>query len=218
MKTLKFLLLLSLSFLPKGYASYVDDIRSFNYLTFYFVDNSDGSNANSLNSEMVEQLRDNLKKLSNRPDNYFYFYGCNGQEQLTSDNLTSFADAPKLKKYLKNPSKESEYFFDKNAIRDHFTDYPIRIKQNIEINIYLSAYALKRMMKEMETLPSPILIPNELPIYLSISNLKEINFKTNIYINKEVKEEIGEDKIKQYLTFCRENLALDKVQTIINYL
>ncbi len=218
MNAIKIFFLICLFFLPKGYANNGDDARPFNYLTMYFVDNSDGSNANALNNEMVEQLKENLKKLSNRPDNYFYFYGCNGQEQLTSDNLSNFADAPKLKKYLKSPSKESEYSFDKKAIRDHFTEYPVKIKQNIEINIYLSAYAAKRITKEIETLPSPVFFPNELPIYLNISNLKEVNIKIFIFINQEVRDEIGEEKLNKYFNFCNGNLNLEKVQTQIKYL
>src|ERR1035437_4097699 len=108
MKNIKLFFLLSLCFLPKGYAI-TDDTKPCNYLTFYFVDNSDGNNSNSLDNELVDQLKENLKNLINRSENCFYFYGCNGKEPVFSDNLLSFLGGSKLNKYLKNPSKESEY-------------------------------------------------------------------------------------------------------------
>ncbi|MBL0341154.1 MAG: hypothetical protein IPP71_09625 [Bacteroidetes bacterium] len=144
-----------------------DEGQEYSYFTMYYIDNSDGSETNSLNDEMVQDLKESLNNLTRRPDNFFFFYGSDGKENKTSTNLTSFLTTPTLKKYLGNPSDEADYSFDKIAIRDYFIENPVKAKQNIEINIYLSAYAVKRMLKEMEDVPATIFLSNELPMYLS---------------------------------------------------
>ena len=221
MKT-KIILSFILILFSKSYANKFEDAKEYNRITFYYVDNSDGSDANSLSAELIAQLKDNLKKINSKPGDYFFFYGCNGESQVMSSRVGDFADSPSLKKYLANPSRESEYTYDKNTIREYFSEYPIKVKQRVEINIYLSAYAVKRIPKEIETLPTPLFIANELPIYLNIANRKDIVFQTNIYINKEVKEELGEAKINaqinSYFNFCKGNLNLDKSQPQIIYL
>jgi hypothetical protein len=221
MKT-KIILSFILILFSKSYAKKLEDVKEYNTIIFYFVDNSDGSNANSLSAELIAQLKENLNKKTTKPDDYFFFYGCNAESQLISSRVGDFADSPALKKYLSNPSRESEYVYDKKVIREHFAEYPIKVKQKVEINIYLSAYAVKRIPKEIETLPTPLFIANELPVYLNIVNRKDIVFQTNIYINKEVKEELGEakinEKINSYFNFCKESLNLDKNQPQIIYL
>ena len=201
-------------------AQKASDMRSYNNVTFYLVDNSDGFEADAMNDDMVQQLKENLIKLSSRPDNYFFFYGCNGEEQLISDNITNFVDLPSFKKYLRNPSKESDFSFDKQAIREHFAEYPIKAKQNIEINIYLSTYGVKRTIKEVESLPTAILFANEFPLFLNPTNIHELSVKLNICINKEAKSLSGfdEEKIKSYFTFCTDELKIQKTRTEISFL
>lgn len=197
------------------YAYSQEDIKSFSNITFYYVDNSSGYQADALNLEMTDELKNNLKRLGARPDNYFFFYACNGQEPKISNNLSSLLDGTTLKKYLSKESKESEYSFDKQSLRDNLIEYPVKIKQNVEINLFLSAYAIKNAIKNIDQLPTPVFFPRELPIYLNATDLK---LKINIYINKEVAQEIGEDAIRNFFSFCSESLNQQKVQPVITFL
>lgn len=195
-----------------------NDTQEYSYVTIYFVDNSDGSETNSLNDEMAQDLKESLNNLTRRPDNFFFFYGSDGRENKTSSNLTSFLSTPTLKKYLGNPSDEADYSFDKIAIRDYFTENPVKAKQNIEINIYLSAYAVKRFLKEMEDIPTNIFLANELPLYLMDPENKNTRIKVRYFFNKEVKELFGEDKVRSFVTFCVQQLNLQRTSSEISFL
>lgn len=210
--------MLSFIFELSGAQGSKDEVQEYSYFTMYYIDNSDGSETNSLNDEMIQDLKESLNNLTRRPDNYFFFYGSDGQENKTSSNLTSFLTTPTLKKYLGNPSDEAAYSFDKIAIRDYFTENPVTVKQNIEINIYLSAYAVKRMLKEMEDVPASIFLSNELPMYLGVSENKNARIKIKYFLNKETKELFGEETIRSFITFCIPQLELQKITSEINYL
>jgi hypothetical protein len=212
MKNILFVPILLLQFI-RCYSQ--DDVKIYNNMTFYYLDNSNGYQANEMNYEMTDELKNNLKKLINRPDNYFFLYACNGQEPKMSNNLTNLLEGTTLKKYLAKDSKESDYFFDRQNMRDNLIDYPVKIKQNVEINMYLSAFAIKKIMQNIEDLPTPVLFPHELPVYLNSSELK---IKMNIFINKEAATEIGEEKIKNYFTFCLESLNQQKIITVFSFL
>lgn len=204
-----------LSFFKAGFCQ--EDLKAFNNLTFYYVDNSSGYQADALNLEMTDELKNNLKKLSARPDNYFFFYACNGQEPKISNSLSSLLEGTALKKYLSKESKESEYSFDKQSLRDNLIEYPVKIKQNVEINLFLSAYAIKNAIKNVDLLPTPVFFPRELPIYLNAS-ASDLKIKMNIYLNKEVVNELGEDAIKNFFTFCSEGLNQQKIQPVFMFL
>ena len=183
-----------------------NDIKSHNYVTIYLIDNSEGSSAQALNDEMIIQLKESITRISKRPESYFYCYASNGEEYYNSSNVNTILESSGFKKYLRNPSIESDYSFDKKIIREYFTDNPQRAKQNIEVTIFLSAYATKRMMKEMESLPTPIFLAKEIPLYFTNENLKDMNVKYTYYINKEAKELLGEEQIKRSLNFSNNAL------------
>ena len=168
-----------------------------------------------MNNEVTEELKTNLGKLVNRPDNYFFLYACNGQEPKISTSLMNLLSGTVLKKYLSKDSKESDYLYDRQQIRDNLVEYPVKIKQNVEINLFLSAYAVKRMMQSIDDLPTPLFIPRELPIYLNGENLK---IKMNIFINKEAATELGEEKIKSFFSFCSESLGQQKLEPVFTFL
>lgn len=195
-----------------------DEVQEYSYFTMYYVDNSDGAETNALNDEMVQDLKESLNNLTRRPDNYFFFYGSDGRENKTSSNLTSFLSTPTLKKYLGNPSDEADFSFDKISIRDYFTENPVMVKQNIEINIYLSAYAVKRMLKEMEDVPATVFLSNELPLYLGNSENKNVRIKIRYFLNQEAKTLFGEETIRNFITFCSQYLNHQKIISEINYL
>lgn len=203
-----------------SFHSFSQDLKAYNYLTFYYVDNSDGPDADPLNDNMAQELKDNLSKLSQRPDNYFFFFGCNGEESKIYNNLSAFIASPNLKKYLANASRESDFTYDKTKIREYFSEYPVKIKQNVEINVFLSTFAAQRLMREVEELPTPILFIKELPIYLNSTDPQSVRVRCNIFINKELietKPEV-ENRIKSYFDFCIDEIGLSGYQTTIKYL
>jgi hypothetical protein len=61
-------------------------------------------------------------------------------------------------------------------------------------------------MKEMESLPTPIFLAKEIPLYFTNENLKDMNVKYTYYINKEAKELLGEEQIKRSLNFSNNAL------------
>ncbi len=195
-----------------------EDIDSYTYLTMYYVDNSDGAETEALNEGVVTELKESLNNLTKRPDNYFFFYGCDGSESKTSNNLTSFINSPALKKYLANPSDEADYVYDKSVIRDYFTENPILVKQNVEINVYLSAYAAKRMMKSTDDIPPGVFLTNEIKTYVGQSDNKNLKVKMRYYINKEIVPALGEENIKIFLRFCNAELGIQNVTTDVEFL
>lgn len=215
MKTLKNVLLI-LFFIPAVCFGQDDgDMKTYSNFTFFYLDNSSGYQADEMNFEMTDALKVNMKKLVGRPDNYFFMYGCNGQEPKISNDLNNLLEGTMLKKYLAKDSKESNYLYDRSAMRENLVEYPVRIKQNVDINLYLSAYAVKRMMKYTDELPTPPLFINEILVYL---HNKELKVKVNIFINKEIADELGEEKIKNYFTFCSDQLGMQKIQPVFSFL
>lgn len=192
--------------------------KPYTYFSFFYVDNSDGFEADPLNFNMVQLLRDEMNKLNNRSDNFFFFYGCDGDESKTANNLNNFIGSSTMKKYLNNPSRESDYNFDKSSIRNALIDYPVTVKQQIEINIFLSTNAIKQIIAKNEELPTPLYLANELPMYLISDKTKQARLKLNIYINKEAATSVSEAKIRSYFTFCNQFLNNEEITPNISFL
>lgn len=201
---LLFVLLLSFNYGAKAQSG-----STYNNMTFFFVDNSSGFEADALNNDMSEELRNTLNRILNRNDNYFFFYGCNGEDHKATTDLKGFLAGTTLKKYLNKDSKESDYKYDRKILRETMAEYPVKIKQNLEVNIYLSYYAIKRMLKSTEELPSVLFFTRELPIYI---NSKDLNYKINVFINKEAVTQFGEATITNFLNFCNDDLRMKSYQ------
>jgi hypothetical protein len=189
--------------------------NSFDNMTYFFVDNSSGYQADALSSEMVDDLKVLLNKIALKNDNCFFFYGCNGQEQKTSFELKGFNTGSTLKSYLNKESKESDYTYDLHVLRESMAEYPVKIKQSLEVYLYLSSYALKRMMKRPSELPPALVFTREIPIYISD---KDLEIKINLFLSKEIVAEIGEQTIKNYFNFCNQNINLKPMQFQLNSL
>jgi hypothetical protein len=174
-------------------------------MTFFFVDNSSGYKADALNQEMIDQLKDKIAKAKTKFDNSFFFYGCDGEEPKSSSNAEKLLGGPTLKSYLNKESIESEYKYDLNMLREYFVESAFKIKQNLEINLFLSANAMKRMFKRPSELPPALVFTRELPIYLNNSSL---DVKINLYVNKDLTSEFSEQAIKDYFNFCNNNLGI----------
>jgi hypothetical protein len=186
------------------------EVKPYNNFTFYYLDNSVGNNTDPISDDLVTTLKINLNKLKARNDNYFLLYACNGNNYRTAYNLNTLLDEKStfLQTYFSKPSKFSDYDFDKKTLRDNISDNPIKIKQNIELNFYLSANAIKNMTNNIDELPTQLLFPREILIYLN-SN-QDVRIKINIFTNKTENDAIA--KLKDYFNFCNEELKIN-VQT-----
>lgn len=189
-----------------------NDVKAYNNFTFYYLDNSDGYNSDAMSNELTEELRENLTKLKGRTDNYFLLYACNGSNYKTQYSLSALTDKGSnfIRQYFSRPSKESDYDFDTQTLREIFTDNSIKIKQNVEINLYLSSGAVKKMIDNIGDLPTPLFFTREMLTYIGNSNLRVV---VNIYTNKKDADTIGADKLKQYFTFCNTELNINTAQT-----
>jgi hypothetical protein len=218
MKKTALILTLSLSLSGTAWSQKGNEAEdSYTYLTMYYVDNSDGAETEALNEGVVSELKESLNNLTKRPDNYFFFYGCDGAESKTSNNLASFINSPALKKYLANPSDEADYVYDKSVLRDYFTENPLLVKQNVEINVFLSAYAVKRMMKSTDDIPPGIFLTNEVKMYVGAIDNKNLKVKMRYYINKEIAPVLGEENIRMFLRFCNTELGIQNVTTDVEF-
>lgn len=216
---IRFGLLIAMLTLPFHSASSQD--ATFNYLTLYYVDNSDGYNMDQLNDGQVTHIRESLKTLQRRPDNFFYFYGADGIDAKMSSNLTNLVSAAWLKKYLNNPSRNSENLHNKRALRDYFLNNQVTINQNVEIHIYFSEHSLKKLINDFDSAPLLSFFTGELPYYVNDNPAKRkgLRIKMIYYLSTASKQKLGEEQfIRSYIEFFSSALKLDGISTEIIYL
>jgi hypothetical protein len=186
-------------------------VTTYNTMSFFYVDNSEDSHAASLNSSMASELKEKVSDKQNNKTNYFYFFASDGsksQRNLSYNPATLLQKA--LGEYLSRASQDADYDRDKEIVRTSFTeDFPVKIKQSVDVYIFLSSYAVKRMLKEAEQLPFPVTIPKEISLYL---NSKDIKLNVYVYVNKEAATEYGINDIRNCFTFCDSKLNLQYIQ------
>ncbi|HKR07424.1 MAG TPA: hypothetical protein VJY62_22510 [Bacteroidia bacterium] len=210
-KFLKFLIPL-LMLTGKIYSQGSERSKPFITLTLFYVDNSEGFDNDPLNSglnnEIKDELRQKLDAASSMPDNYFFLVACNGEDPTQHSDLNTYRQSESLRKYLGKPSREASYAAEKLAIRESFSQYPIRIKKSVEVYLFLSGFALNQLTKKIDELPTPLTIPKEIGIFLNNKDAK-----INVYVcsNKEAVEKLSSDKIKSYFTFCNSELRLANI-------
>jgi hypothetical protein len=178
-------------------------------MTFYYLDNSEGSgvNAEALNSNLVEQLKEKLEGLKRRTDNYFVLLAANGEQPKQKTEINSTAGSEFLLKYLSRPSKESDPYTERQMMRDLFRDYPIKVKQTIDFNLYLSSQAVKNAVRDPATLPSTLLLPKEI---ISIMNIEESKIRINVFTNQDVDANAW-NKFITNMEFCSAQLNLPSI-------
>lgn len=184
-------------------------MNTFNTLTFFYVDNSEGYNSDPLNSSMSTELGEEfVKKLNgvaDKPDNYFYLMGASGENPKQSNNVKSLLGSDWVKKYVGSTSREADYANERMLLRESFSMNKIKIKKQVDIYLFLSGYSIGQVTRKMEELPTPVFFPKELGIYL---NNKEIIFNIYLYTNKEAVEQLTISKIDDYFLFCNSLLGL----------
>ena len=165
--------------------------NTFNTLTFFYVDNSEGYNSNpensSLSPELSTEFMKKLNGVSDKPDNYFYLMGCNGDNPKQSNNAKSLLGSEWVKKYLANTSREADYPTERRLLRESFSSYNLKIKKQVDVYLFLSGYAVNQLTKKMEELPTPVFFPREIGIYL---NNKDIVYNVYLYTNNDIVEKI----------------------------
>ena len=157
-----------------------------------------------MSSDLVNTLKINLHKLKGRTENYLLFFASNSNNYKTEYNLNKLVDPNSilLNTYVSRPSKPCDYDFDKKVIRELLTDNPLFIKQSVELNFYLSSNAIKKAINNIDELPLPFLMYNEILSYLQGNNFR---VKINIYTdNAEYSTEL-----KKQFTFCNKELNIE---------
>ncbi len=182
----------------------------FNTLTFFYIDNSEGYNSDplnsSLNAEVGEEFVKKLNGVADKPDNYFYLMGCNGDNPKQSNNAKALLGSDWVKKYLGNTSRESDYATERMLLRETFTLNKIRIKKQVDVYLFLSGFAIGQMIKKIEELPTPVLFTKEMEIYL---NNNDVVFNIYLFTNNEAVEQLTAVKLKNYFLFCNGSLHLN---------
>lgn len=175
----------------------------YNNFTFYYLDNSAGAENETMSDKLNQELDINLGKLKGRTENYFFLYASNGNNYKTEYNLNNILDKKSklLQTYLSRPSLNPDYDFDKKIIRDNLQENPLFIKQRIEINLYLSADAVRQMINNIEALPLPLTLTKEMLLYI---DRNDANIKINVYTDKaDYKVDL-----KDFFRFCNNELGI----------
>ncbi len=204
MKKIVFTILISTLFRTILIGQANTEVSTYNNFTFYYLDNSAGSDYTSMSSDLVNTLKINLHKLKGRTENYLLFFASNSNNYKTEYNLNKLVDPNSilLNTYFSRPSKPCDYDFDKKVIRELLTDNPLFIKQSVELNFYLSSNAIKKAINNIDELPLPFLMYNEILSYLQGNNFR---VKINIYTdNAEYSTEL-----KKQFTFCNKELNIE---------
>lgn len=184
-------------------------VSTYNNFTFFFIDNSAGSDNEPMSDQLVNTLKINLNKLKGRTDNFLLFFASNGSNYKTEYNLNKLTD-PKsqlLSKYFSKPSKPCDYSIDKRLIRDLLIENPVAIRQSVEINLYLSSNAVRQALNNIDELPVPFMLTKELLNYLNGDNYRvRINIYTDTF-------DYGTD-IKKNFMFCNDELNVNFPTTV----
>ena len=204
MKKIIFTILISTLFRTVLLGQANTEVSTYNNFTFYYLDNSAGSDNTPMSNDLVNTLKINLHKLKGRTENYLLFFASNSNNYKTEYNLNKLVDPNSilLNTYFSRPSKPCDYDFDKKVIRELLTDNPLFIKQSVELNFYLSSNAVKKAINNIDELPIPFLMYNEILSYLQGNNFR---VKINIYTdNAEYSTEL-----KKQFTFCNKELNIE---------
>lgn len=186
------------------------DVKTFNTLSFFYIDNSEGFDSSPLNAainnEVGQEFIKKLSALSDKPDNYFLLLGSNGQSPKISTNAKSLLGSDWVKKSLARTSKEADYKTEKDLLRESLTNISLKIKKEVNVYAYLSGYALSQLAKKMEEFPTPVFFPKEMLIYL---NNPGLNFNIFLYTNEDAAEKLTPAKIRSYFNFCDADLKIN---------
>jgi hypothetical protein len=184
MKTEFLIILLLLQFTFESFSQDIMKEQKYDQLCLFYVDNSSGYDLPALNNDLKDTLNSLLKEQLNVPNTRFYFFGSNGSGPKQNSSLSDIFESDMLVKYLSRPSVDADYQTDKQSIREQFSYYPVKIKQSLEINYFLSSKAIDRLFDDVNMIPTPLVLQNELLLYLHAG--PDIKVRCNIFFNKEL--------------------------------
>ena len=207
MKQNLLLLIILLYFTPIVVNGQSKDYKTFNSLTFFYVDNSEGFGNDtlsaSISTDAAQEFKKRLFALSDKGENFFLLIGSDGRDPKLSTNVKSLMESEWLKSYFNKTSQEADYGIEKALLREQFVLNPIKIKRSVDVHLFLSSYSISQFQKRLEEFPVPLYFMKELPIYLYNSDLE---FDIHIYCSQEIVYKLGTDKIKNYFNFCSNKL------------
>lgn len=218
MKTpVKFLIGLLVLGITDLHAQYEAKLQKYNTLTFIYVDNSSLDTYEELNDEMADNLT-NLVKGQPDNSNFIYFIACNDEKHIKeeTDEKLLIGSNGFLIKYLSHASRYADFFADKEIMRDHFVNYPVKVTQRLSMYFYLSSASVNRLFQDVEAMPTPLLFPTEFLQYLELNSDTQLNLK--VYVNKEITSKYTEDQIRNLFTFCNNHLNNFKFELSVSSL
>lgn len=195
-------------------------MQSYNYMSFTFADNSEGMGLRSISETLFEETNDELSSLvSNSNDNYFIFFGSNGDEPTISYDANKFNDELIYQKYTNEASEDANPMADRKILREMFVDNPVTIKSRIDCNIFLSAYATRQLLKNCDEMPTPIFFIKELPYLVNATD--DVILKINFYVSEDWFNSSSEKDsytvfVKLVTNYCSKELNTPNIEVTIN--
>lgn len=196
-----------------------DELTTMNTLTIYYVDNSQTSVYPKINTEIAQSLRDRVSASIDDKQDFFLAFLSNGQMGKFSSNEKEFLER-ELPEFLDRKTRGSNYESDKQLFREFFmSQFPVKVKQTVEINFYLSAFAVYNLKNKIGDYPSPISLVSEIPVYL---NNDEINIKVNYFITRPpdatMDKEFNVGSVTNLLEFYLSQISKHPVRAKVQFL
>ncbi len=219
MKAINFILIATVILTSPLMAQNSEELTTVNTLTIYYLDNSQTSVYPKINTEIAQSLRERVSASVDDKQDFFLAFLSNGQMGKFSSNEKEFLDR-ELPEFLDRKTRGSNYDSDKQLFREFFmSQFPVKVKQTVELNFYLSAYAVYNLKNKIGDYPSPISLVSEVPIYL---NNDEINIKVNYFITRPPDATMDKDfnvgSITNLLEFYLNQISKHPVRPKVQFL
>ena len=219
MKNGKFFLIAALLLSGAVQAQSDNDLTTVNTLTIYYIDNAQTSVYPKINTEVAQSLRDRINTSIDDKQDFFLAFLSNGQLGKFSSNEKEFLER-ELPEFLDRKTRGANYDSDKQLFREFFqSQFPFKVKQTVEVNFYLSAYAVYNLKNKIVEIPSPISLISEIPMYL---NNDDVNIKVNYFITRPADATMDKDfnvgSITNMLEFYANQISKRPVKPRIQFL
>ncbi len=191
-----------------------DEQSTYRVYNFIYVDNSKGTDYGSLNDGVKNALLNEINNQKQIDGSYFYFYLTNGSEAFRESDVTKL-DSATLEAYIKKATYATNYESDNEFLHKLVSQNPPVIKDQINIYFFLSAEATRRVISEVNNMPTPVVFPAELSNYINPN--KKLNTKLIVITNREIQKGYTEDNIKRAFGFGDNQLSGHFIQPKIEF-
>ncbi len=189
--------------------------QTYNSMTFYYVDNSAEYELPGLSSGVKDELRQQLKSDVGYNNHYSYLWMSNGSKSYQGDDAERILENDQFKRILNRDANPAKYEADIQSIREHFTLFPVSVKQEIVFDFYLSANAVNRLFTDVYLIPTPISICGQIIQFVKSSG--KLKLRLNVYTDESTKAKYSETDLISSLNFCSLQLASTEVETKVFY-